>query len=304
MLRRFGAILAALLLLGGSSAGPPSQQPADAVAAPHASSPANQSADRTSEVVGTQIADEVIAHYTRELAWFTGGLVAVGALSLVVSAVSIFFLIRADNRAAEAASRAAQAADIANSQMLLTGRQADILERQQGLAREEFFIVHRPRLAVRDVFYSAADNFGEISFEIANAGDTLAIVTRGFVSAEFVPDSRVFKDWSRGDRELLTENGFRAGQVRPFAIRIDDGTQQALQRMKRKTENPEAFKADRRYSGVMPPTDKFYVFGGVEYTDLRGEDFGTKYTSVFRRVWDPETESFCRTGGDDDEYST
>jgi hypothetical protein len=54
----------------------------------------------------------------------------------------------------------------------------------------------------------------------------------------------------------------------------------------------------------MPPTDNLYFFGGVEYTDVRGDEFGIKYTSIFRRVWDPEAERFRRTGSDDDEYST
>jgi hypothetical protein len=170
------------------------------------------------------------------LAIFTLVLAVFTAVLAGVSVVQVTFLTKADNRAAEAA-------DIANKQMLLTGRQADILERQQGLAREEFFTVHRPRLALKDVFFSRSDNFGEISFKISNTGDNLGVVTRGFVSAEFVLDPRVFEDWSRGERELLTKNGFRAGQVRPFAIRVDDGIEQALHRLKRKTEDPRGIQS-------------------------------------------------------------
>jgi hypothetical protein len=86
---------------------------------------ANQEArNQTREEAAEILASERVAYYTWILAIFSGALAA-------LSGVQIFFLIRADNRAAEAA-------DIANKQMLLTGRQADILERQQGLAREQY----------------------------------------------------------------------------------------------------------------------------------------------------------------------
>lgn len=72
---------------------------------PSPQSAAVQSAAKPPTKVETpETADDRVADYTEALAWFTG-------LLALVSATQIFFLIRADSRAAEAAKFMGQQAD-------------------------------------------------------------------------------------------------------------------------------------------------------------------------------------------------
>jgi hypothetical protein len=115
----------------------------------------HSSREKAKTEVDPRTSEERIADYTLWLERFTG-------LLALVSFVQIAFLLRADKMtriAAGAAEKAANAAiaqsvemgkmtDLAEKQMLLAGRQADITEKQHGLARHQFFVLHRPRIRI------------------------------------------------------------------------------------------------------------------------------------------------------------
>jgi hypothetical protein len=101
-----------------------------------------------------EVANEIVAHYTRTLAAFTGALAFVGIVGTIVSFVQIRFLIRADQRTEETIS----------------------------LARIEFEAEHRPWLAVRDMLPDEGDGITigsdvwvPVKIVIENAGSAPAL---------------------------------------------------------------------------------------------------------------------------------
>ena len=235
-------------------------------------------------------ADERVADYTAWLAVFT-------AVLAVVSGIQIFYLNKSDRRAAAAAEEASR-------QFKMMAIQADTLEKQKEIARTQFFADHRPRLILRDVFFSNPDDFSEVTFEISNVGESLARVVRSFVAVRFVADPRQFKDWSQGERGLLTnQTGFKAGQLRPFAVRTDRAVQAGMEFIRLALGDPVAVKAGRRYAGSRGPEGTLFFFGAIEYVDGRGEEFGTSHLAVFRRECEVPSGTFKRTGNPDHEYS-
>jgi hypothetical protein len=151
----------------------------------------NQAAERKSDdVFSVEKADDRIAKYTFWLALLTGGLV-------VVSAVQIFFLIRADQTArimAETAqAQTAKMGDWANSaqkQMLIVGRQTDIQEKQHAIGRLQFLATHRPRIVVRGVSLDEEGGLStgrrlKIQIPFTNQGNTDAQV-RQFAARTFL----------------------------------------------------------------------------------------------------------------------
>jgi hypothetical protein len=143
--------------------------------------------------------DERTADYAAWLSAFTLALV-------IVSAVQMFFLIRADRTAriiAQAASMSANAArdtaekmiratDLAEKQMLMSELQADIQKKQHALGRLQFLAAHRPRLRVRHVSVDDAALIGNRAL-MSNHGKeikgSLVVVNTGGTKATIV-DSR------------------------------------------------------------------------------------------------------------------
>jgi hypothetical protein len=118
------------------------------------------------------ISAEAVAYYTKVLAWFTGVLAA-------VSIIQGIFLIKADKTARISADAAKLAAESAEKQMLITGRQVDIVEKQHGVGRLQFFAMHRPKLIVRKIRLNPwrhGDGMS-VSYTIANVGRSDAIIT-------------------------------------------------------------------------------------------------------------------------------
>lgn len=232
---------------------------------------------------------ETVANYTEVLAWFTGVLA-------LVSACQIYFLIRSDKRAAEASEQAGK-------QFAMLAQQVDTMEKQKGILREQFFAEHRPRLVLKDVYFSSAGDFNEVTFEFANVGGGTAIVTGGFIAFDFISDPRQFKNSDGRSLAPLDKRGFADGRPWPFAIRLDDKTQRGL----RYLITPPTYDVQTSVAVHEDPSAKpigpFYFFGIVYYTDGRGEEFGVTRASVFRRVWRPDTRSFHRTGDPDHEYA-
>jgi hypothetical protein len=135
----------------------------------------DQTNDRSvhaAQVSRAELSNEIIAHYTRSLDVFTGALVFVGFIGFGVSCVQIFFLRKADDRAAEAGTVAVQ---------------------QIQLARDEFNATNRPKLVVRNVTFMltgmATNPIGQsvvVSYELANIGGTPAIVVATEMSINYL----------------------------------------------------------------------------------------------------------------------
>jgi hypothetical protein len=219
-----------------------------------------------------------------------------GLLTAVATVFVAFFtwtLWRTNNKAAEFA---AQTVILAEQQTALEGLQSDILAKQTELGRLQFFAEHRPTLVLKDVYFSSADDFTEVTFEMVNVGQSLAMISGGFLGLDFVSDPRQFKVATGRNLEPLDNNGFKAGQFRPFAIRTTDETQRRLDYLKKSAESENARVAETFYNEVNKPPGPFYFFGMIYYTDEREAEFGSTYLSVFRRKWEPSTGAFDRTG--------
>ena len=121
-------------------------------------------------------ANDRIADYTLGLEWFTGFL-AIFAL------IEIAVLIRTED-----AMR--KSIEIAHRQMRVTGIQTDIIDKQKEIARLQYFAEHRPRLIIKDVFFSQPNIFNEVTFELVNTGGSVASVIDCFVGVEFASDPR------------------------------------------------------------------------------------------------------------------
>jgi hypothetical protein len=195
-------------------------------------------------------------------------------------------------------------ATLFEKQLAIQGMQTDVLEKQKEISRIQFLAEHRPKLVLKDVYFSGASDFGEISFEIANAGGVTALVAGGFIALDFVNDPREFKDFAERSLEPLDKHtGFLPGDVRPFAIRTSYQAQQRLITMKHALADETLQIATEWAEEPTWPETPFYFFGVIYYTDERGEEFGVRYATVFRRRWNPETGSFERTGNPDHEYA-
>ena len=232
------------------------------------------------------LASERVAYYTKILAIFTGALSAFGV-------IQVWFLIRADQKAA-------LAADLAGKQMALSGRQTDLAEKQHGLGREQFFATHRPRLVLKDVFFDE-DN---LVFELVNIGGSDAKIVGGFVVLAFVSDERRFKDAREGNRQGLDGAVFSAGQLRQFKGDVPAAIRDQLTRMATLAHFPDAARI-RNADNPAPPMQDIYFFGAIQYVDGRGEEFGVTRLSAFRRLYviDGPLGGFKRTGNPDHEYA-
>jgi hypothetical protein len=278
------ALLLATALIASSTLAPPRQPTGGA---PHAST-RYQTAKEEPKPFWKRTLDDPVSAFTGVLALLTGVLAT-------VSIVQIKYLIRADRRAAEAS-------DQASKQFLMLAKQVDTMEKQKEIARTQFFADHRPRLLLRDVFFSRPDNFEEVIFEMSNVGESMAIVTGGFIAVDFVSDPRQFKEGRGRSLAPLDNAGFKAGQLRPFGIRPNQDTQRGLEYWR--DRDVTGVKADRRYgTEATVPVAPLYFFGVVYYADGRGEEFGTTHVAVFRREWDSSESVFRRTGNTDHEYS-
>lgn len=245
--------------------------------------------------------DIVTASVLRLFVWLDGHNGFVAALASVVIAIFTAVLWRATDKTAALAE---QTVALAGQQVALEGLQTDVLEKQKEIARQQYLAEHRPKLVLKDVFFSGDTEFGEVSFEIANSGGVIASITGGFIALDFVADPREFKAFEGRSLEPLDKHtGFLPGAPRPFAIRTRPLMQQQLATMRETLPFPDVREAARRDGAPSWPGRPLYFFGIIYYTDERGQEFGVTRASVFRRRWNPEIGSFERTGNPDHEYA-
>jgi hypothetical protein len=218
-----------------------------------------------------------------------------------VSGFQIKYLIRADKSAtqtaaaalksAEAAEQMARAADL---QYKFAGKQTEILERQQGLLNAQFLVEHRPKVVLKNLYFTKDKDFSEVTYELFNSGGSEANIISGFIGVDFVKDERQFiwgrdeavaeEDWITSEGNIVIGPGFP--EIRPYAVNDTLAVIFSI--------------AEERRADIL---GKVYFYGRVVYVDVRGEEFGIKRMSVFRRIWDPVSKGFVRTGNPDHEYS-
>lgn len=81
-----------------------------------------------------------------------------------------------------------EAADLAEKQMLLTGRQADLIEKQKEISRLQFLATHRPRIILREAY--ALQDAGKpviVCYTLANTGGTSARIVESALAVTFEP---------------------------------------------------------------------------------------------------------------------
>jgi hypothetical protein len=225
--------------------------------------------------------DERLADYTLWLTIFTAALAGVGFLQ-------IRLLSNAEKTAREGLR-------IADRQTALLGEQADILVMQKEIQRLQFFAEHRPRLVLKDVFFSSPDDFGDLTFELTNTGGSDAKITGGFVALNIVNDLRQFKNRTEGDLGSAAGAVLKAGELRQFSRMSPPNVSFCLR-----------FPDARRIKNDdIPdlPDGPLYFFGAILYVDARGEERGIERLSVFRRQWMFGAEHFARSDNPDHEYA-
>ena len=268
---------------------------------------------------------DAIGLYTLLLAVFTAGLT-------VASVWQGYFLVRADrtartaadaalktaqtasaqvghleNSAAEA-KRAADAmnalASAAETQTTVLFQQADILEKQKEIARLQFFAEHRPRLILKDVYFTQDRNYKELAFEISNVGGSAARIIDGFTYIGFVTDLREFKTKPSGSLPEIPQKAMGAGEIRTCQLTVPQSIQGSVSNSRFRIDFPDAARIRNLDAPPEPgPAVDLYFFGLLRYADQRGEEFGAIRACVFRREWDVKSSSFRRTNNPDHESS-
>ena len=283
MLKRVGpaVALAALLALGGWSAWQLSTEPsAQPRYQAHAGSTNQKAAEyyplnRLSEWL-TQLWDwsthDAITFYTLVLAIFTGSLA-------IVAIFQIHYLRRADETARTSADAARAAADAAVEQSKLAGLQLDLVEKQHGVARHQFFSANRPRLIVHFIErftehpdVHASEQSLAVRFRIMNVGTSDAWVTGSSIRlAHFVPGEWPYPD-ELGGEDLITgdivgRRRFGVGAAAVFTARSDltAGLQDAM------------------YHGDLPRGARLCLIGWIVYQDALDNNITTYFCRQYLR---------------------
>jgi hypothetical protein len=115
------------------------------------------------------------------VAGFTGLLALFTAILAAVAWIEILYLRRAETKADEIS-------DITQKQMLITGRQTDIIEKQHAVGRMQFISTHRPILRVRYFrIINTSNKQAIIRFTIVNIGGSDARLISSLGLAQFFP---------------------------------------------------------------------------------------------------------------------
>jgi hypothetical protein len=216
------------------------------------------------------ISAETVAYYMKMLAWFTGVL-AVGVL------FQIGLLFKADKTAR-------LSADISEKQMLISGRQTDIQEKQHAVGRLQFFASHRPRLIVRGISFTEQDGLVagkrlKIQIPIVNQGNTDAIVRT--IAAKTFLVSRLERINVGGDFHTIDTSGLAP---------LSSGTNARVGILTDQAFGPEDI------FGIQQKTRFLLCVGFVQYRDESG---GLRATGFMRCL---QHESGRFTPIDDPEY--
>lgn len=185
--------------------------------------------------------------------------------------------IYAGQVAARAALKSARAAEVtalaARQQSEWAGRQTDILDAQKTIARLQYFAEHRPRIVLKDVYFTRPTDFASIIYEFANIGGSGAHIIDGFIRFDCVSDSRTFKNQIFSPMGI-TPPIFEAGTLKTFVS--EEMTAHVLSQLNAE-KLPHVITAQEERS-------RYYFYGMIHYVDERGEGAGVKRLAVFRRM--------------------
>jgi hypothetical protein len=247
-------VLASLFVIFSPSAFEPNQKQADHGGSYTAASNRDQSSP-----------EERLADYTLGLEWFTAALVATALFE-------IWMLLRAD-----ATSR--NLISINQQQMLLAGRQADILEKQKEIARLEFFATHRPRMRIWLMRLQPPQHGHPISvhLEVTNFGESEATSVELNATIE-VMIAGAEPRFDATDHHLGDILGIGYGKV----VKI--------------TAASLHYDTAWEESGC-----QIAIRGRIKYRDAVGH--GIRFTG-FDRTYDPTTRRFVVSSGSEYEFET
>jgi hypothetical protein len=118
--------------------------------------------------------DPALAKFTWQLARYTAGLFGATVALVLLGAAQLLYLGKSDRTARLGLKIAARQAAINRRQMLISGQQTDILEKQKEMQRQEFLITHRPRIRFRTVSFLPNEDESLFRAQYVNIGPTEA----------------------------------------------------------------------------------------------------------------------------------
>jgi hypothetical protein len=296
MLKNYGATFALLALLslagiaGYKSFSPqPACHPGNQT---HAECPDKKPAhdDPLSKFINWSTHDPV-AFFTFVLAIFTGALV-------VVSGIQIGYLRRADETARRSADAALLAAQAAKAQADQMGLQTDLIEKEHGVSRHQFFATNRPRLIVH--FVRRVLEYPDLpsdeqtiaaEFRIMNVGTSDAWITGSCVALDrFIPGEWPYPDELIGrdviDRDWENRRRFAVGATDRVIVRstVEEGL------IERLGIDPEEQDLIQRMDDlrVVTTRSRLYLIGFIVYEDT----LENSLTLYFCREFSRETNRF------------
>jgi hypothetical protein len=230
--------------------------------------------------------EDPVSFYTSILALFTGVLV-------VISAIQIRFLIRADQTArlmAETAQaqtgKMGDSAESAAKQMLITAQQTDIQEKQHALGRLQFFALHRPKIILREAVIGSMLEGEKIKviLHIANVGSTVGKIVHSTVNVRLIGGTQLILSGS--SVELSDDLGritLEAGQSKLISYPKDDAPVYQAERLRLKSYPTVR---DREY--IQKRDAEIILTGQLLYVD----EIGTQRRTAFLGILKPERQRF------------
>jgi hypothetical protein len=169
------------------------------------------------------------------------------------------------------------------SQIALIGRQTDLSEKQHGLAREEYFATHRPRVMVRRVSTVLVMNQpSTISFTIVNTGE--AAVKNCTWNGQIMMLKGI------GSIHTVVYFNYMEADSHNELLRVGEGIHRVL--LDRVTLQPDEIIDIENGNSVL------HVLGYVAYTDILDV---TRRTGFFR-YYDPKRQRFGIVNDPEYEY--
>lgn len=230
--------------------------------------------DHTSQNVDRRSPEERIADYELWLERFTG-------LLVVLSALEIWLLFKADGIANAQGRIALWQLRYSKQQRDIIAAQSDILEKQKEIARIQYFSEHRPKLIVAFV--------RRMPFDAGVASDTqpikvqFAVINTGSSDANFV-GGRVKLEWQL-EEDIPNPDDLTGQDLNLRAWFAPSGRDRAVAATGQDGGFQEA-------NGAEDAGKYLFLMGWIIYADGRGVEFGNVRTTYFCLRYDSQRELF------------
>lgn len=230
--------------------------------------------------------DAALVEYTGMLAIFTCLLfVFTAALWLVTFQLSRDARKTSDRQASEMK----KSLDLAEKQTVLSGRQADLAEKQHELQRWQYITMHRPRLIIRGISLGEGDEDGSrspnIQFNIVNIGGSRATIIESNATFARIDGSLPAIPPYSMDANTIKCPIREAGESDPpETMNIED------------VEVSHIVSSWRGKTITNGDTSQFYFFGRIRFCD----SIGIVRRMAFCRRYNPASKRFVEI--DDPEY--